>query len=122
MKFAFFVLLFTIILMPVAYAQEPCVEGTRRECGTDTGVCEKGIAVCREGRWVECVGCKGQISDFDICGNGIDDNCDGEVDENCLLWLSLILMGTGFLFIAIGIYYMQKERGERFITESLGKD
>jgi len=120
--FFLFLVCALVALATIAYAQEPCVEGTRRECGSDTGVCKTGIAVCRDGKWVECVGCRGQISDVDICGNGVDDNCNGEVDENCFLWLSLILMGTGFLFIGVGLYYMHREKGERFMPESLGKD
>ena len=121
MKFVLILLL--VILVSVAvHAQETCNEGDRRVCGTDTGVCESGRVVCKDGKWVECVGCKGPISEIDICGNRIDDNCDGEVDENCFPWISLVFLGMGFLFIGIGLYYMQKEKGERFIPETLGKD
>ncbi len=123
MRLAFFVLLCMIIFFTFnVQAQEVCNEGDRRRCGTDVGVCETGIAVCKGGKWVECVGCKGPISEIDICGNGIDDDCDGEVDEGCFPWISLILVGLGILFIGIGLYYMQKGKGERILREGLGKD
>lgn len=99
-----------------------CEEGERRLCGTDTGVCETGRAVCKDGEWVECKGLRGPVSEADICGNGIDDNCNGEVDENCFPWLSFILVGLGIFFIGIGLYYMQKGQGGRIISEDLAKD
>lgn len=104
--------------------EEPpcCDEGERRRCGIDVGVCESGRAVCKEGEWVECVGSVGPIAEVDVCFNGIDDNCNGEVDENCFPWISLILVGIGILFIGIGLYYMQKEKGERIVSEGISKD
>ncbi len=41
--------------------------------------CHPGARRCEEGQWV----CANQrIPGFEICGNAIDDNCDGRVDEN----------------------------------------
>ncbi len=114
-----------ILTASVVHAQEElyCEEGERRLCGIDTGVCESGRAVCKNGEWVECKGLKKPVSEADICGNGIDDNCNGEVDENCFPWLSFILVGLGIFFIGIGLYYMQKDRGGgRIISEDLAKD
>ena len=122
MRFILITFCIIFLLMQTDHAQNFCEEGERRVCGTDIGVCESGRAVCKDGQWVECVGSKGPISENDVCGNGIDDNCNGEVDENCFPWVSFILVGLGILFIGIGLHYMQKEKGERIIRERLGKD
>jgi len=111
----------TLLLTAGVHAQETCREGDRRECGLIEGVCEPGRSICKDGKWVECKGSVGP-SETDICGNRVDDNCDGTIDENCFPWVSLVFVGMGILFIGVGLYYMQRERGERFIPESLGKD
>ena len=54
----------------------PCYEGPS---GTEgVGVCKSGIATCVEDGtdWSECVG--QVLPGPEICGNGIDENCDGE--------------------------------------------
>ena len=54
----------------------PCYEGPS---GTDgVGACKAGIATCVEDGtdWSECVG--QVLPGPEICGNGIDENCDGE--------------------------------------------
>ena len=54
----------------------PCYEGPS---GTqDVGICKSGVATCVEDGtdWSECIG---QVLPLpEICGNGIDENCDGE--------------------------------------------
>ncbi|MBX3251144.1 MAG: putative metal-binding motif-containing protein [Myxococcales bacterium] len=47
-------------------------------CGTDEGVCESGRTACIGGREV-CVG--GVRPAREVCGNGLDDDCNGTVDE-----------------------------------------
>ena len=54
----------------------PCYEGPS---GTDgVGACKAGVATCVEDGtdWSECVG--QVVPGPEICGNGIDENCDGE--------------------------------------------
>lgn len=54
----------------------PCYEGPS---GTDgVGTCKSGISTCVEdgSDWSECVG--QVLPGPEICGNGIDENCDGE--------------------------------------------
>jgi tellurite resistance protein TehA-like permease len=104
-----------------ARAEDACREGDRRVCGSDVGACESGRSVCKEGEWGECEGGVGP-KDSETCGNSLDDNCDGAVDENCFPWLSFILVGMGILFICIGMIYIQKEKGERMLREGVGKD
>lgn len=65
-----------------------CKEGQIKQCyaGAKTthldGLCKAGMMVCtKEGIWGEC---KGSIEPIkEICNNQKDDNCDGEIDENC---------------------------------------
>lgn len=56
-----------------------CEEGQTRPCGTDVGQCQSGTQQCIEGRWGECEGAVEPQQE--IC-NGLDDDCDGEVDNN----------------------------------------
>ncbi len=61
-----------------------CVPGETQECGvTDEGVCKYGTQTCNDdGEWGEC---KGNIDPSPEECNGLDDDCDGEIDEgsNC---------------------------------------
>ena len=58
-------------------------EGLQRQCGTDAGVCEFGLSTCAAGNWGPCIGGVEPFSE-EICGNSLDDDCDGQVDEGCL--------------------------------------
>ncbi len=51
-------------------------------CGVGEGVCaRRGVFVCTAaGDGVECDAVAGDAG-LELCGNGMDDNCDGEVDE-----------------------------------------
>ncbi|RLJ10224.1 MAG: hypothetical protein DRP15_00765 [Candidatus Aenigmatarchaeota archaeon] len=55
-----------------------CREGDVRPCGTDEGICEFGNSTCINGVWSECVGGRGP--EDEVC-NGLDDNCDGIIDN-----------------------------------------
>lgn len=111
-----------LMMLPPVHAQPYCKEGDRRICGSDVGVCEAGRSLCKDGLWQECTGSRGPDSYVDVCGNGLDDNCDGQTDENCFPWTSFVLVGMGLLFIGIGLYYMQRGKGERMASEGLAKD
>ena len=58
-----------------------CVNDAERECGTDTGICQKGTQTCVDGQWGECEGEIGPSEE--ICGNNIDEDCDGS-DLECV--------------------------------------
>jgi hypothetical protein len=68
-----------------------CVEDDIMACSTGLpGVCNAGTRTCEpEGdgtRWSSCVQDEDptlESCDPDGFGNGLDDNCDGQVDENC---------------------------------------
>lgn len=63
---------------------DACAPGDteRAPCGTDVGVCAPGVqaracgASCAWGAWGACEGGVRPLS-ADICGNGLDDDCDG---------------------------------------------
>ena len=55
-----------------------CKNGTSRACGSNVGACKEGKQTCQKGLWGNCVG---QVLPKSETCNGVDDNCDGKVDE-----------------------------------------
>ncbi len=56
-----------------------CTDGDSRTCGvSDVFPCQYGIQVCINGQWGECIG--SVDPSVEIC-NGLDDDCDGVVDN-----------------------------------------
>ncbi|RYE93555.1 MAG: hypothetical protein EOO75_04090 [Myxococcales bacterium] len=54
------------------------MDGATQACGSDVGACEPGTQVCQDG---EFGGCSGGVGpSLEVC-NGVDDNCDGAIDE-----------------------------------------
>ncbi|MFQ5647717.1 MAG: MopE-related protein [Candidatus Aenigmatarchaeota archaeon] len=60
-----------------------CSTGETRSCGSDIGACTKGTQACADGVWGACTGGLQPVEE--VCYDSIDNNCDGEADENCLL-------------------------------------
>lgn len=65
-----------------------CTGGAMRACytgpvGTDgRGVCRGGTQTCSGGVWP--VACTGErVPSAEVCGNSLDDNCNGTVDDGC---------------------------------------
>ncbi|MBI5101821.1 MAG: hypothetical protein HZB33_08320, partial [Nitrospirae bacterium] len=65
----------------------PCVTGTTKSCysgpiGTaGVGVCQVGTQICMRGLWDVCIG--EMVPSTEICGDGLDNNCNGLPDEGC---------------------------------------
>ena|GEM_PF-6419241 len=59
-----------------------CKKGEIRECGSDIGICKKGIMECEDGKWGPCIGSIEPREE--VCNNALDDDCDGMVDEGCI--------------------------------------
>jgi hypothetical protein len=60
----------------------PCTPGETRQCGpeADAGICEFGSQLCNDaGAWGQCDGAVYPATE--VCGNGLDDDCDGTIDE-----------------------------------------
>ena len=60
--------------------RQPCYEGPGHTAGR--GVCQGGLRDCVNDVWGACVG---QVlpEAQEQCGNGIDDDCNGLIDDNC---------------------------------------
>ncbi|MFH1445119.1 MAG: DUF2341 domain-containing protein [Nanoarchaeota archaeon] len=60
---------------------ECCSAGETRTCGTDIGICEKGVSICGENYlWESCITAV-KAAPHELCGNEQDDNCDGKTDK-----------------------------------------
>ena len=55
-----------------------CDEGATQPCGTDRGICRQGLQNCRGGVWGSC---DGELPGSPEVCNGLDDDCDGMVDD-----------------------------------------
>ena len=72
-----------------ATSPQECTDGDTRSCYTgligtqDNGICKVGTETCKGGRWEGF--CAGQVlpAADDVCGDGLDNNCNGTFDDNC---------------------------------------
>jgi len=56
-----------------------CLNGATQSCGSNVGICEVGVETCANGVWGACTGGV-SAQPAELC-NGLDDNCNNEIDE-----------------------------------------
>jgi len=79
----------------------PCRDGDTRPCGSAVGVCEKGTSTCQEGMWGSCEG--GVPAGDEDCSDGLDNDCNGLVDDCGFNTVSIILIGTGCMLLVVAL-------------------
>jgi len=56
-----------------------CINGDVQACGEELGECEQGLQTCANEEWGNCVG---EITSAPEICDGLDNNCNGFIDEN----------------------------------------
>jgi hypothetical protein len=85
-----------------------CAPGSTRPC-PDVGICTGRVKTCENGKWsLQCTGGTGPASS-EICGNELDDNCNGVVDECVSLADSagLLLIVGGIILLILSLALMR---------------
>lgn len=79
----------------------PCRDGDERPCGSGVGECEKGTTTCGGGLWGSC---EDSVKARDeICTDGLDNDCNGLVDDCGFNTVSVILIGSGCMLLVVAL-------------------
>jgi hypothetical protein len=69
-----------------------CLDGAVQPCGVSSvGACKMGQISCVDGKLSDCVGAVFPANE--VCGNGVDDDCNGQVDEGCIIEVAINISG-----------------------------
>lgn len=79
----------------------PCGDGEARPCGSSVGVCEKGTSTCQNQIWGPCEG--GVKADEEVCNDGLDNDCNGLVDDCGFNTVSIIMIASGFMLLIVAL-------------------
>ncbi len=61
-----------------------CTSGEERSCGVSSvGMCTYGKQICVHNQWEDCQGNVDPLP-AELCGDSVDNNCNGQVDEGCV--------------------------------------
>lgn len=92
-------------MVPPAMSQQinivACRDGDTRLCGSSVGECEKGTTSCQGGIWAECIGGTGPGEED--CSDGMDNDCNGLVDDCGFNTVSIILIGSGMMLLIVAL-------------------
>ena len=75
-----------------------CEPGKSKPCGSNIGECKQGERICLAGvdTWGGCSGGQGPVAE--VCDDGLDNDCNGEVDD-----CSYDFPIPGWVLIMIGV-------------------
>ncbi len=79
----------------------PCSTGDTRPCGSGVGECEKGVTTCENGIWGECDGGVEPVEED--CSDGLDNDCNGLVDDCGFNTVSYMLIGAGLMLLVVAL-------------------
>ncbi len=81
-KFIPFLLVVTMLFISGCVTEKKiCNESETKKCGVGVGVCKQGVQTCTNNQWSDCAD---QIQPTrELCGDNLDNNCDGNIDESC---------------------------------------